>query len=84
MANTTHAASNVPPAYRMNRTALSIPVTRLATDTWHTTIEAVFNTNSADTVQPGALVRSTIHSGIANVIIGMCSCNTMFNNDTSA
>ncbi len=72
------------PETRTARRAESRSVTGRAIRTWNSITAPVLSTNSADTSQPGALVRSTIHSGIARLSSGIRRSRTAFSRVTSA
>ncbi|MGX1475913.1 UNVERIFIED_CONTAM: mRNA-degrading endonuclease toxin of MazEF toxin-antitoxin module [Streptomyces canus] len=77
-ANTAQAASMTHPDRRTARVADASPVTPRAIRTWNTITAPVLSTNSAETSQVGAAVRSAIHSGIPRLSNGIRSSRTVF------
>ncbi len=83
-ANTAQAANITRPACRTSREALASPFTRRATRTWNSTTLIVLIISSAETIQRGASVRLTIHSGSTRLSSGMLSSMIMLRNEISA
>lgn len=76
-ANTAHAPSMTQPERRTARVADASPVTPRAVRTWNSITAPVLSTNSADTSQVGAVVRSAIHSGSPRLSSGIRSSRTV-------
>ncbi|MBD0741053.1 hypothetical protein BG418_06095 [Streptomyces sp. CBMA152] len=82
-AKTRQVANMTAPDRRTARIAVPSPVTLPAVRTWKSITAPVLRTNSAETSQAGAFVRSVIHSGSPRLSSGIRSSRTVLRRATT-